>query len=277
MIGWINRIFNLLGALLIRPFQDYSPWVGLSVAALVFAVLALLVFKYTSNQERLRRARGRMVARSLDVLLFTHPGGAIFGILGGVVAAGGRYLGATLAPLLIMLAPMALLLVQLAGWYAYRPFRPGEGGLLTAQFDAPADLAALQPTAAGSAGIRLDPAPFISQHDRQAVWRFTAVADDPDGWIEVRAGGAMARKTVAVAPGRMAVSPRRVRVDQTLAGLACPAEPPLARSFPARALTLNYPARTLTVGGRTVNWVVALFGLSLALGLVLKYPLKVEL
>ena len=90
-----------------------------------------------------------------------------------------------------------------------------------------------------------------------------------------RNGAAAERKSVNAGRALVAVSPARVR-DGAWARLLHPAEPPLPAGGPLRELAVDYPRREITLGGRRVNWLLAVFVLSLGFGLVLKYPLRVE-
>ena len=66
----VNRFFTALFDLLLRPFEGFSPWVGLVPLGLVFTVFALYVFKWTSNQAALDSVKRRIHAGIFEIRLF---------------------------------------------------------------------------------------------------------------------------------------------------------------------------------------------------------------
>lgn len=268
MIATLNRGVGAGIALAMRPWAGASPWLGLAAVSLVLALLALLAFKFCSNQRALRRARNRMLAHVLELHLFRDDLAGIFGAFARVLLGALGYIKETLKPLLVLAPPLLLLLVHLSGWFEWRPLRRAEPALLTARADAPL-------TAVAAPGLRLESAPFVSPLRRETIWRFWVEDERAPLWIEVRSGAAAERKSVNAGRALVAVSPARVR-DGAWARLLHPAEPPLPAGGPLRELAVDYPRREITLGGRRVNWLLAVFVLSLGFGLVLKYPLRVE-
>ena len=89
--------------------------------------------------------------------------------------------------------------------------------------------------------------------------------------------GVELRKSVAATDGQMVrVSPRRLR-GGIWTRLLHPLESALPAGSLAAAVTVDYPSRQLRLGSHRVNWLVALFALSLLFGLLLKRPMRVEL
>src|SRR5262249_26255045 len=103
-----------------------SPWPALSAAALVTAVVMLLIFRWTTRPRRTRRAKDRLTARVLELVLFRHDAVVNFTALYRILAANAGYLQTVLAPLALGLAPGLLILFQLSCWFAWRPLAVGE-------------------------------------------------------------------------------------------------------------------------------------------------------
>src|SRR5438034_10872586 len=101
-----NAAFGFLVELLLAPFGQ--PWPGLGAAALATAVLMLLVVRWTSHSAATRRAKDRMTARVLELVLFRHDARVSFTALGRILTANLGYLRTLLVPLVLGLAPCLL-------------------------------------------------------------------------------------------------------------------------------------------------------------------------
>ncbi len=276
MIDWINMIGNAVGHALLDPLNDVSPWLAMAVASLYLAVIALLAFKFCSNQTALLRRRDEALARLLELQLFKDDLAGIFGAFCRILAAVGRYLLQSLKPLAAMALPLGILLVQIAGWLPYRPLRPGESALVTVSLDDRVPLPGTVVTARSSGELVIETEPFVSAQGHEVLWRIRPHSLAPGGWIDIAVDGETLRKTVSVAQRGLArTSCQRVR-GGVGARLLNPFERALPKDSAIRAIAIGYPPRHLFLGSHRVNAMVGLFVLSLAFGLLLKRPLRVE-
>lgn len=276
MTDKINWIGNLAGRALLHPFDRFSPWVALSVASLYLALLALLAFKFCSDQAALRRRKEQALARLLELQLFKDDLLGIFGTFGRIVAAVGRYLFESFKPLVAMAIPLGLLLIQMANWLPNRPLRPGESAILTVTLDDNTLINGTNFTATASEGIEIETGPFVSAPNHQVLWRIRPHPSNAGGWVEFSINGKSLRKSVSVADSGMAfVSLQRVR-DGLGARLLNPLEQSLPTVSHVRAIAIDYPARKYLLGAHNLDPLLSLFALSLGFGLVLKRPLRVE-
>ena len=69
IVVWLNTVANGLGRLL-APIGWLPGWLSATVVAVVTGVGMLAVFKYTSNQRAIKRARQRIRANLLAIKLF---------------------------------------------------------------------------------------------------------------------------------------------------------------------------------------------------------------
>ena len=276
VIDWINGVANALGGLFMRPFEGRSAWPGLLAASVLVALMALAAFRFCSNQAALRRRREVAFARLLELQLFRDDLLGIFGTLGRVVCAAALYLKESLKPLGVVFVPLALALVQFAGWFEFRPLIPGEAALVTLTLDETAEVAGAAVKATASSGIDVETEPFLSPAHREAIWRVRPRLPVAPGRITVNLEHeALGKEIVAAENGLVRVSLRRVREGAWIR-LLHPGEPALPRRTPAVALAVDYPRRKLYLGSYRVHWLVALCVCSLLFGLALKRPLRVE-
>ena len=70
MMWRLNLVINGLFDLLMRPFMVQSAWPGLIVASLVASIVLVVLFHFSSNPNAIRRTRNRLLARTLELLMF---------------------------------------------------------------------------------------------------------------------------------------------------------------------------------------------------------------
>src|SRR5436190_23350024 len=114
-----NALTGLLVDTIMAPFD--RPWPALAFAAFVLAIAMLLIVRWTSSPEAIRRAKGRLTARVLELVLFRHDAFVSFGAGGRILAANFRYLAALGLPLAVSAVACGLILAQLSCWFSNRP------------------------------------------------------------------------------------------------------------------------------------------------------------
>jgi len=276
MIESINRVGFQLTSWIMAAFERVSPWAGLIFFSLLTAVAALIAYKFCSNQKALKRRKGIAIGRLLEIRLYQDDLPGIFGTLGRLGVATGWYLFESFKPLVVLLAPVMLLLFQLSCWYQFRPLQVEEVALVSIMTDETSALDELDLQLRSSPGITIETEPFRTRDGREALWRIRGKAQDPEGWVEFEDGNGVLRKSVSVAPsGLRPVSKQRLR-DGHLVRLMYPMEPRIPDPSPIKIFRLNYGDAALYIGSREVNWIVALFVLSVLFGLILQKPFRVE-
>src|SRR5437764_9906890 len=101
--------------------QIGSPIIGLAVLGVALGVGMLLVFRWTSKPEAIRRAKARMMAHLYEMRLFADEPALIWSAQGGLLKANARYLGLMLLPAVVMSVPRIALFSWLDCYYGYRP------------------------------------------------------------------------------------------------------------------------------------------------------------
>lgn len=145
-------------------FGDAHPLVSLVPLSVAVGLLMLWVFKITSDQKGIERAKKRMQAYLLELRLYGDDPSLIFKTQGNLIASNMRYLGLMFKPALFLTVPMVLLLVHMDAIYGIAPLRPGETAIVTVQ--------AAGRLAATAAAPRMD-APDVVAIDTPAVRAFS--------------------------------------------------------------------------------------------------------
>ena len=278
---WLGLAFDVL----LYPFRQLSPIVGLSVASLLTAVAMLLVFRATSDQRRIEQVKRAMVAALFEIRLFNDDLPALFRAQGEMLRQNAAYVRLSLVPMLWMIVPIVLVVAQLEFRYGYAGLTPGQPVLVKAQLrHAPATNTDAAPAAgeASSAPAATLEAPNEVRVLTSAVW-FPATQEvvwqvtpnTPGEFVlNARIGSGTFTKTLEATDHVVRRSPLRVSpglVDQFL----YPAEPPLPVSADVASISVAYPARAIRILGWDMPWIVVYFGLSMAFALLLRKPLGV--
>ncbi len=272
----VNLVFGRIVDAALWPFRGVSPWIGLAVVSLLTAVLMLEVYKLTSNQAAIRRAKDRIKAHLLEMRLYKDNMRVTWSAQAGVLKANLSYMAANLKPLLVMIVPLVLILAGLSVWYDRAPLKPGEETLVKARLVGTADPVALDLRLEVPPGIEITAPPVRVPDEHEVVWRIKAVAEGR-GRLVLRAGDRAIPKDIAVGGRPLSkVSPLASR-GSFGQRLLYPGEPPLPDGTPVRSVEVLYPARRLAASGVGVHWLVAYLVLSIAFGFALKGVFKVEI
>jgi len=197
--------------------------------------------------------------------------GSFFRVLGGTFL----YMKDSLMPLFVMLPIVVLWITQLAGWFEWRPLRPGETTIVAVKMEKGTDISSGTPTLIVPAGMTVETEPFRSLKDNEVVWRVKADAP-ASGEMRIDVAGASIEKEIAVASSGLAqVSPKRLKT-----GFWEKVYYPYETSLPAdkkfSEIRVTYPQGQVKIFGMEMNWLILLLIASIVFGFALKKPFKVE-
>ena len=271
-----NSIFSKIFDLLFVPFRNLSPWISMALISLLTGLLMLLIFRYTSNQQGIRRVKNKIKAHLLEMRLYKDNLSISLQAQGNIFLANMRYLSYSLKPLLVMIIPLVLILIQLNFWFYYKSLAPGETAILKTTLKEsynPLDVAfKIEP----SSGITIDTPPLRIEEENEIAWRITAKEAGIHS-LNIQIEGTTYSKTVAVAQkGLFKISPLRVQrtfIDEMMN----PVEPPLPGDSPLKSIEITYSSKKMNLFGFHIHWLIAYFILSIIFGFALKGILKVEI
>jgi len=270
--GALNAVFDLL----FSPFRSLHPWFGMIFISFLTGLLMLFIFRRTSNQAGIRKAKDRIKAHLLELRLFKDNMGVTWRAQGGILRANARYVGYSFRPLLVMMIPLVLILVQMNFWFAYKTLDVGKAVIVKVRLNETVN--PLQTDAALEAPpcLAVETPPLRLEQEREISWRLRAQSPGRESLV-IRVGGQDFAKTVSVSGKPLSrVSPRRIR-RSFFDELFYPSEKPLPSSSPVRSIEVTYPVRKLNFLGLRLHWLIAYFFLSIVFGFALKRPFKVEI
>lgn len=275
MIDVVNRSSEFFVSGITRLFSWLPPIGVLLVHSLLIGVLALVAYALASNQAAIKRTKNRLTARLLEIRLFQDDPlavlGAFFRVLGGTCV----YLKDSLKPMLLLLPVVVLWITQLAGYFEWRPLKPGESVEVAAKLEKGRDIANPPPALQTPPGLKIETEAFRSYKDNEIAWRLLA-EKEAVGLLKIEAAGESVEKEIAVSNSLVQASPTRLKTG-FWSKLYYPFEPSLARDGAFTEVRIhNYPNRELKVFGLEMHWLIILLVASILFGFALKKPFKVE-
>ena len=264
-----SRVFDVL----LAPFGHRWAWFDLLLWPILAGVAALLIYKLVSNQKGIADAKRRIMVNLLEVVLYREN---VLGVLGSTakgLAQNVRYVGYNVLPMLVMIVPMTIVLVQLVAHYAYAPLAKDDVQLLEVTLAPGTKVAPRDVTADFPPGVAVEAGP-VRTADGRVFWRLR-VLEDGDHVVTLRAGDEVEQKIVPVGAG-----PRKVPVlrTRTWEALLYPGEAALPAGSAFETIRLATPQRDLNPfpsgeGGILLWFFVA----SLVAGFLLRKRLGVTL
>ena len=259
-----------------------SPLAIVVMLSVVVGLLMIVLFGYTSDQKAIGIAKDQLKAHLLAVRLYRDQLQVVMGSYGKILRGTGRYLKLAFKPLLYVIIPITLLIVQLDRYLGLTPIHTNTPFLVSARVN--------NPEALDSVSIDLPPEitasapPVHIAADNEVVWRLVA---SQEGLYEVKisAGGQSATpsvtptltKSVRVSSQLARVSPERLR-DHFWERMFSSGESALPANSAIESIAVDYPARNIPLGiaGYEMNWIWLFFILSMIAGFICKELLGIE-
>ncbi len=274
---WIfNTIIGTIFKILFLPFQNMSPWIGMIFVSLLTGLLMLFIYKYTSNQEGIRKIKNKIKAHLLELRLYKDSLSISFKAQGSILRANLKYIGYSSKPLLVMIIPVILILIQLNFWFAYDSLKPNQSTLLRVQLNDGVPLLDTQVEIKAGSGIVLETPPLRITDSNEINWRIRAEENGVHKII-ITADGLDYTKSISVGQKDLSrISPLRTRKN-FFREISYPTESPLPKNAPIKTIEISYPPRTMNFFGLNLHWLIAYFALSIIIGFSLKGFFKVDI
>ena len=250
-----------------------SPLAIVIAVSLVVGLLMVVLFGYTSDQKAIGVAKDQLKAHLLAVRLYRDQIPVVMGSYGKILRGTGRYLKLAFKPLLYVIIPITLLIVQIDRYLGATPIPPNAPFLLTvhttggdalndATLDLPPEIAMTAP-------------PVHVPSTNEIVWRLVG---SKEGKYEVKIAvvGQSAAKAICVGGDLQRISTIRLR-GQFWERMFSSAEPALPENSPIESISINYPDRNIEVAGYGVNWIWLFFVLSMVAGFIFKEILGIKI
>ncbi|HVN80041.1 MAG TPA: hypothetical protein VMW38_13670 [Terriglobia bacterium] len=275
----METINSILGSMLdglLRQFHGAHPFWPLLILSALMGMVLLGVFRFTSNQQGIQETKNRIKAHLLEIRLFKDDLGALLSAQGSILKYNLQYMAYGLKPLLVIIIPVAVMLIQCEGWFGSRPLKPGEFTLVSAFMSADESDNLPLVELEVSDGLSIETPSLRIPAVREIDWKIKAEKPG-EHYLLVKLKGKEIAKSVTVSTGGLArVSPVRPSADFWSVALH-PGESPIPKDDPVREISLDYPSRSIDVFGWKLHWLLVFFVLSTLSGFLFKGLFKVEI
>lgn len=264
-----------LGPLAIAAFGSFwltSPLAIVVTVSVVVGLVMVVLFGYTSDQKAIKIAKDQLKAHLLAVRLFRDQLPVVAGSYAKILRGTGRYLRLAFMPLLYVIIPITVLIVQMDRSLGSTAILPGQPFLLTAKTGNAEAMNALSLDL--PVEIEMTAPPVHAAAENEVVWRLAA-RQQGDYEIKVVAGAENVSKSVRVSSELARVSPLRLR-GQFLERMLSSGEAALPPGA-IESIAVSYPERNIDIAGYEMNWIWLFFILSMVAGFAFKELLGIQI
>lgn len=269
----INKILSSVFNILFLPFKNVDPvWAMLAISA-VAGVVMLLVFKATSDQAGIKRAKNLVKGHFLAIRLYKDDIGLMLDTMKNIISSNLLYMKQSLRPMLFLMVPVGIVLIQLGIRYEFRPLRTGERVVVTLGVaDDSVELSEVELIL--PAGLVAEMPPVRIEQVREVNWRIRA---EKAGvfTLSFKYGDKVVEKRLQIVDSLVPITAQIASHDLGIT-LMNPAEASLPSGSFASVVSILYPKREAEFWGITMHWLVAFFVFSLIVAFGLKGTLGVE-
>ena len=244
--------------------------------SLLTGLLMLFIFKHTSNQEGIRHTKDRIKAHLLEMRLYKDNFITSLRAQRNILAANVRYMAHSVKPLLVMIVPVLLILIQLNFWFGYRPLKTGESTLFKVKMTDTTDLMDIDLSLEVPPEVQLETLPVRIQEENEIDWRLS-VLEAGVHEVSINVGpNRLSKKIYAGNTSLQKISPLRP-APSFFQILLYPVEKPLPKGQPVKTIEVIQPTQGLPLLGMNIHWLIAFFALSVIFGFSLKGVFGVEI
>ena len=250
-----------------------SPLLLVLIVSVVIGFLMVVVFRYSSDQKAIARAKDQLKAHLLAVRLFQDQLPVVMRAYGRIFGGTARYLRLAFMPFLISILPITFLIIQLDRYLGSTPLNTSQPFLVEAQVanaDSLNNIEITLPT-----GLKASAPAVHIPKTQEVVWRLIAERDGQYD-IQFATAGQTVSKHVVVSRELARLSPFKLR-GQFWERLLSSSESALPDSSSIQSISVNYPNREIHFCWWEWNWIVLFFVVSLAAGFIFKSALGIEI
>lgn len=273
MSSALSGLFDLL----MTPVQSMNPLLSLFFFSVPTGIFMLLVFRYTSDQKGIREAKEKIKAHLLEIRIFKDNLAILLSAQKRLLTHNAIYIKHAIRPVLFMIVPVALLIIQMDAWYGRRPLRPGESTIVSIQVsDAGGMELSSNILIEMGKGLTIQKPSLRIAEARELDWTVRANELGVHK-ISVTTSEQTFSKNIIVSDGQLA----RVSALSVNSGLwgaiLNPGTELIAENSFLKRIEVRYPSRSINLFGLKIHWLVIFFVLTTIVAFALKRMFKVEI
>jgi len=270
----LSNALSAAFSVVMAPFRSL-PLTGMIVISVLTGILMLIIYKYTSNQDGITRAKNKIKANFLGIMLFKDSLKVLLQSIGRILTWNLVYMGHNLKPLAVMIVPVLLLLVQMNFWYGYRPIGVGEQVLVNVKTAPGVNLDETPVSMTSDNGVEIKTGGVRIPLTGEITWRVEGITPG-DHTLTVKVGDYSEGKRLVVSDAPMLYRLAPLRHNGNFwDGIFYPGEKKLDSGI--RAIEVAYPTVEMNVFGWHLHWIIVYFVLSILFGFSMKGIFHVDI
>jgi len=268
----INAVLTAFFNLIFIPFKHLDPVWPMLAISFVTGILMLFVFKATSDQKGIKRAKNLVKGHFLAIRLYKDDISLMFDTMKNILLSNLLYMKQSLRPMLFLLIPMGIVLIQIGARYEHRPLRIGESTVLSLKLNDDVQLDQVRLDL--PAGLSLEIPPVRVDAKKEISWRIKANVSGVFT-LAFKYHGQVVDKQLAVIDELVPLS-AEIAGNNLGVTVMNPNERSLTEASFASLVSVVYPAREFEFLGMETHWLVAFFVFSMVAAFSFKGILGVE-
>ncbi len=274
---WIfNSAFGKIFDVLFLPFRSMSPWAGMILVSLLTGLLMLFVFKWTSNQEGIQKVKNKIKAHLLELRLYKDSFSQTFRSQGNILRCNLKYISYSAKPMMVMIVPLILIIIQLNFWFGYESLTPNESAILKIKLTESQNLLEAEIAVQPSSGLVMETLPLRIEESQEINWRFSATQGGIQQFVITINGESITKKVSVARKPLSKISPLKTRT-KFLDQIMYPVETPIKSQIPVDSIEVQYPSQSMNLFGWKIHWIIVYFVLSIIFGFAFKGVFKVQI
>lgn len=276
VVSVLNTVLTFLFGLVYWPLKWLGPFWSMVAISWLGGMFMVWVFGKVSNQDAIQQTRDRLSAELLGLRLFKDDLRIFFGIQYQILAWTLKYLRHSLAPMLILMVPTMILLIQLNLHYGTRPLRVGEQTLVKVKLRNPTTLGqGATITLQAPENLKIETEGVRVDEMKEVCWRVRGVSPGKFD-LTVSDGKAAVTKEMVVGGRLEGISSMRTG-EHWLTSLLYPGEAFIPSQSAIESIEVRYPELDISILGKHVDWLILFLVLSLGFGYAFKGVLGVQI
>jgi len=253
-----------------------SPWIGMVLVSFLTGLLMLFVFKWTSNQAGIKQVKNKIKAHLLELRLYKDSLALSLKAQGNILRCNLRYIGYSAKPMMVMILPLVLIIIQLNFWFGYQSLTPNQSALLKVQLKENQNPMEIPLEIRPPPELIIETPPLRIEEFKEIEWRFSAKQQGIHQ-LSLIVSGETVTKRVSVAQKPLSkISPMKTE-RSFIRQVLYPTESPIKGGLPVKSIEIQYPTRNMNLFGWHIHWLIVYFVLSIIFGFALKGVFKVEI
>jgi len=264
---FINSFLNLAFEIIWYPFKNTPSFLGITVISLLVGVFASLVYRFTANQAAIKKINNRIKAHIFELRLFDFDPALILKSLGGIFKNFFIYLFYSIKPIIFLIIPVIIILIQLHYLYDFSPLNPGDNTVVTISFKENTDIDKHKIYIKVPRNVKIV-SPTVKIPEKNEISWEIQVENYGNSELSFRIDNEIFNKEVIAVKGMRKIVPKSVTGDFFLK-LKYICSEYLPENQLVKSIAIKYPESSVSIFGLGIHWIIIFLIFTLISGMII--------